>query len=83
MNKGPIAKCQNFMEQNEDVIFSRRNDVIPKKTVHPLPPWNRGTHLQKREKERKMMAASVRPINTTIMIPSFHSFFTPRCAIKH
>jgi hypothetical protein len=30
-----------------------------------------------------MMVASIRPINTAIVIPSFHSFFTQRCAIKH
>ena len=29
MNKGPIAKCQNFRGENKDSQFSRRNDVIP------------------------------------------------------
>jgi hypothetical protein len=29
MNKGPIAKCQNFRGGNKDSQFSRRNDVIP------------------------------------------------------
>jgi len=38
MNKGLIAKCQNFRGQIEDRHFSRVNDAVFKSTVHsPLP----------------------------------------------
>jgi hypothetical protein len=37
MNKDPIAKYQNFRGQNEDAHCSRRNDVVPRRIVHPLP----------------------------------------------
>jgi hypothetical protein len=69
MNKGPIAKCQNLRGQNKDAQFSRRNDVIPR-TVHPLPPWNRGTRQQKKKKEWKVKWHLLRPINT---VKSIHS----------
>jgi hypothetical protein len=57
-NKDLIAKHQNFRGKNKDAHFSRRNNVVPKRTDHPLPPWNRGSHLN----EKKNMMVSVRSI---------------------
>lgn len=53
MNKSLIAKCQNFRGLNEDAYFSRRNDVVPRRIVHPITSWNRGTRLQEKGKEER------------------------------
>jgi len=37
MNKGLIAKWQNFRGQIVDVHFSKKNNAISKPTVHPHP----------------------------------------------
>jgi hypothetical protein len=45
-----IAKQQKFRGQIEDAQFSRRNSVVPRRTVHPLPPLEQ-KNLPEKEKK--------------------------------
>jgi len=51
MNKGSIAKCQNFKGQIEDSHFSGENGTILNPLSIPFLFWDRGTPLQKKEKQ--------------------------------
>jgi hypothetical protein len=52
MNKGLIAKCQNFKGQIKDSHFGRENGAVTNPLFIPFLSYNRGSHMQKKKKHR-------------------------------
>jgi hypothetical protein len=55
MNKGSIAKYQNFKGQIENSHFSGENGTILNPLSIPFLFWDRGTPLQKKEKKCRLV----------------------------
>jgi hypothetical protein len=84
-----IAKQQKFRGQIEDAQFSRRNSVVPRRTVHPLPPLEQ-KNLPEKEKKCWLLLDPLTQPNLIHIVDQvvYHKshfvsvFITPRCVIN-